>query len=80
MCDIPDYKVKEHIQKKKTLRVFFPPDLFMDLTPKQLRKPLKKSELFRSKWYADQTYRLYSYHWKPQRVPSAEELFKKYVY
>lgn len=79
MIDVPDYKVQEHIRRKQTLRVAYK-DEYTDLTPKQLRKPLKKSELFRSKWYPTQTYRIYSYKWVPQKELTTEELFKKYVY
>lgn len=78
-ADVPDYKVNEHIKRKFTLRVALG-DKYMDLTWKQLKTPLKKSELFRSKYYPDQTYRLYSYKWSPCKPLSEEQLFKRYVY
>ena len=83
MCDVPDYKVREHILRKKTMRVALvgedgsPTGEYTDLSPKELKSPLVKSELFRSKYYQDQSYRLYSYKWQPEKQLSTEEIIKK---
>jgi hypothetical protein len=79
--DLRSYEVEQALKTKKPIRVVVG-DKYMDLDIKTLRKPYKKSELFRSKVYQDQTYRLYSYQWKNTKpvklTPEQErEEFKK---
>lgn len=60
--DVRSYEVEKAIKRKKPIRVVVN-DRYIDLDVKQLKKPYKKSDLMRSKYYPDQYYRLHSYEW-----------------
>ena len=80
MVDVYDYIVEQHIRANKTLRIVIG-DEYMDLDPKRLKKPIKKSESYASKWTAGQTYKLYSYTWTPQKEQSMENPYAiKFTY
>jgi hypothetical protein len=82
-CSPRDYKVIEHIQNKKTMRVVlgkkidgnFVGELYMDLTPKELKKhKVIIKEIQYSKVNPGQTYYLYSYPWVNPKSIKEEEL------
>lgn len=83
--DVRSYEAEAHIRRKKPIRVIHK-DRYIDLTPQQLKKPVRKSESFKSKYYPDQSYRLYFYEWKNtkpiKKTPEQEreELKKAGVY
>jgi hypothetical protein len=71
---IRDYVVKEHISKKKTLRVVYN-GFYMDLTPAQLKKYKQFTpQAIQSKVYPTQSYKLYDYEWKNPKSIKEEEL------
>jgi len=61
--DVRSYEADEAIKRKKPIRVVVR-DRYMDLSIKQLKKPVAKSAPIHSKIYKDQYYKLYSYEWK----------------
>lgn len=74
-CDIRSYEVENAIKNNKPIRVVVESrNEYCDYTPKQLKKKtIIDPQLFRSKFYPDQTYRLYSYEWKPQKIKRTYE-------
>lgn len=79
MVDVYDYVAEQHIKYKKVLRVVIGKE-YMDLDWKKLKKPIKTSGPFMSKWTAGQSYKLLSYKWVPQKELTSDELIEKYVY
>ena len=73
-ASVRDYIVKDHIAKKKTLRIVHQGE-FMDLTPAELKskKVVIIEKAIKSIVYQDQYYYLYSYLWKPSKKISQEE-------
>lgn len=71
---IRDYVVKEHISKKKTLRVVYG-DFYMDIPPAKLKKYRQFTpQAIQSKVYPTQSYHLYDYPWVNPKSVKEEEL------
>jgi len=65
-ASVRDYIAKDHISKKKTLRIVFN-NFYMDLNPTQLKKhTVIIANKIKSIVYPDQYYYIYSYKWSPK--------------